>query len=489
MLAAIVLLVLTGLTDPSPDTDTVLVKDAVAVASSDETPVLGWRRVPADSLPAGAEGVPDAALDLLDVVPGDGLYADQWGLPRIGAPWAWDHTTGSGIVVAVVDSGIDVHHRDLAGRLFTNPGEVAGNGVDDDGNGYVDDIHGWDIVDDDSDVSDPAIPHGTQVASVALGTRNGFGLVGAAPSAVLLPVRACRTQCQLLDVAAAIVYATEVGADVINLSIGGQAEAGPLADAVDYAEDAGVVVVAAAGNGGDDIDDGGFVPAGLPNANLISVAATDRSDRLWPGSNTGISLVDVGAPGVEVVTAVPAPPDGPSVGTGTSFSAPHAAAVAALVLSVADHLGPEAVIDLIARHGDPTAELSETTRHGVRIRADRSVAAARLDDIAASLFDREIAWLYVAGITQGCASTSFCPEDPITRGEMAAFLTRALDLPPGSDAFTDDAFTDDDSTVFEADIDSLASAGITTGCGPTSFCPHDPVTRGQMAAFLRRALG
>jgi hypothetical protein len=102
-----------------------------------------------------------------------------------------------------------------------------------------------------------------------------------------------------------------------------------------------------------------------------------------------------------------------------------------------------------------------------------------------TVFEPDIERLAAAGITNGCGPGTFCPDEPITRGQMAAFLTRALDL----DAAVGDTFSDDDDSPFEAEIESLAAAGITTGCGPGIFCPDQPVTRAQMAAFLRRALG
>ncbi len=114
-----------------------------------------------------------------------------------------------------------------------------------------------------------------------------------------------------------------------------------------------------------------------------------------------------------------------------------------------------------------------------------TVASSPFTDIATSPFHWDIEWLWGEGITSGCTATTFCPNDPVTRGQMAAFLSRALWLPPT----TVDYFTDDETSIFETDINRLAEAGITTGCTPTTFCPLGTVTRGQMAAFLDRALG
>jgi hypothetical protein len=135
--------------------------------------------------------------------------------------------------------------------------------------------------------------------------------------------------------------------------------------------------------------------------------------------------------------------------------------------------------------GQLAAFLNRAFRDIVEIRND----PAGFDDIADTVFVDDIAWLSATRITRGCGPTEFCPEDTVTRGQLAAFLVRALGL---SDPGEGDLFIDDDRSVFAGDIDRLATAGITTGCNLPAgdrFCPEDLVTRGQMAAFLRRALG
>ena len=128
--------------------------------------------------PAVAYAEPDYLAHTL-ATPNDPLYPQQWGLAKINAPAAWDVTTGSpDVTIAVVDAGLDTTHPDLAGQLWTNPGEIAGNGLDDDNNGYVDDIHGWNLVDDNADLTDNT-GHGTQVAGViAARTNNSQGVAG-----------------------------------------------------------------------------------------------------------------------------------------------------------------------------------------------------------------------------------------------------------------------------------------------------------------------
>ena len=487
---AFALLLLAATVSPAPYGDTVLVRDPTGVQSAtDEDRVLGWARVPAESVGPDAEFVPDATLDLLTDPEDEPLGGDQWAHTIIGTARAWQETMGKpDIVIAVIDSGVALDHPDLADRLFVNDEEIPGNGTDDDGNGLVDDTIGWDVVDGDNDPTDPSVGHGTEVAGVAVASMNGFGIVGVAPSVSLLPIRACTNSCGLFNVAWAITYATDMGADIINLSLGGFAQPGPLADAVDYAEDAGVLITAAAGNNGTDIDGNSFVPATLPNANLVAMAATDLDDHLWEDSNFGAETVDMAAPGAGIVTTTL-----DSLGThrtvfGTSFAAPHAAGAAALLLGIDPNLAPEDAIETLGRQGQPLADLTDTTGYGTRLRIDRAVVATLLQDIDGTFVD-DIIWLATEGITKGCnppANDHYCPDRPVSRGEIAAFLHRALHLDPGPDAFTDD-----DDSPFEAHSDALAHAGITKGCNPpdnTHFCPHQDVTRGELAAFLHRAL-
>ncbi len=469
--------------------ETVLVRRPLTIeAAADRPVVLGWQRVSAQDVEPGEETVPVVYLDLQEGT-GEPLYPDQWALETIGAPAAWAMTTGnSNVVIAVVDSGIDPDHPDLSGRIFVNLDEIPGNGIDDDGNGLIDDVSGWDVVDWDNDPTDPSVGHGPGVTSVAVAAINAFGMAGVAPSATVLPVRACTNRCDLLHVAWAIVYATDMGADIINLSLGGFAQPGPVADAVTYAQEAGVLVVAAAGNAGTDIDNGDFIPAGLPG--VLTVAATDEDGSLWPSSNWGSDVVDLGAPGVDIVAIALDPRGGHETVTGTSYSAPHVSGVAALMLSLRPDLTADELVTLLTRHGTRRSTLTNSTVSGVEVRSDRAVAAAHWRDIHDSVFDKEIITLGLRDVTRGCNppdNDRYCPGREVTRGEMAAFLNRALGLEPGSVAFSDHT-----GSVFKHDIDALAAAHITRGCNPPDndrYCPERLVTRGEMAAFLTRALG
>ena len=222
------------------------------------------------------------------------LFDDLWGTKRIGAPAAWDVTRGAGILVAVVDTGVDDAHPDLASNMWTNPNEVAGNGLDDDGNGFVDDVRGWDFADDDADPHDDFF-HGTHVAgTIAAVGNNGAGIVGVAFESRIMAVRGLGTTGSGASstLAEAILYAVDNGADVINASWGGFGASQTIGDAIAVAHAAGVVFVTSAGNAQAEASD--YFPAGDPNA--ITVSALTHADARASFSNFGVKI-DVGAPG------------------------------------------------------------------------------------------------------------------------------------------------------------------------------------------------
>lgn len=323
-------------------------------------------------------------------------FGDLWGLAKIQASTAWDTTMGSGAVVAVIDSGVDYTHPDIAQNLWTNPGETGlddqgrdkrTNGVDDDGNGFVDDWQGYNFAGfgDTGGRNDPMddLGHGTHVAgTIAAVGNNGIGITGVAPAARIMAVKALDAtgSGSMDDVVRGIYYAANQGAHVINLSLGGWASSPiqALSDAIAYAhDDKGVVVVAAAGNNGADVGTelSGFSPANLRNT--IAVAAADHLDRRASFSNFGVKL-DVTAPGggdadpSDVIDpfrsilsllsskASPAMTGNGAlvVGTsylrqaGTSMAAPHVAGVAALLHSEYPNYTPEQIRQAIRKGAD-----------------------------------------------------------------------------------------------------------------------------------------
>ncbi|RKY10971.1 MAG: hypothetical protein DRP82_08005, partial [Planctomycetota bacterium] len=290
-------------------------------------------------------------------------YEDLWGLHKVGAQAAWDVSKGDGVVVAVIDSGCDLKHPDIVGNLWTNSGEIAGNGRDDDNNGYADDVHGWDFVNRDADPSDDR-GHGTHCAgTIASVGDNSEGVVGLAFKARVMVLKGLSASGAgtVADLSEALYYAADNGARVINCSWGGPGDSQTLHDAVVYAYDKGCVIVAAAGNDNDNAD--GYIPAKW--SQTITVAATDPYDNKAAFSNWG-TCIDVAAPGVDILSLRAS---GTGYGSdvpgyadycraqGTSMAAPHVSALAALILAAHPNYTPEQVRNVIRSSacdlGDP----------------------------------------------------------------------------------------------------------------------------------------
>ncbi len=248
-------------------------------------------------------------------VPNDPYFDQQWGLSNTGqlvsgttgtagadihALEAWQLPTGPGsVVVAVVDTGCHLTHPDLAANLWVNAGEVAENGLDDDGNGFVDDRQGWDFADDDNDPQDGS-GHGTHVAGIiAARADNGQGVSGVARQVRVMPVRFMDgfDTGTVADAVAAIEYALANGAQIINCSWGSGGYSASLYHAM---ADAQALFVCAAGNNGVDTDRHGFYPAGFALENVISVTASDQSDEPAWFSNYGRQTVHLAAPGAHI---------------------------------------------------------------------------------------------------------------------------------------------------------------------------------------------
>lgn len=291
-----------------------------------------------------------------DLTPNDPLFPEQWALPRIGAPAAWNATTGAAnIIIAVIDSGANLQHEDLAGKLWINKGETPYNGKDDDGNGKIDDVNGWHfyqawngqayesrengLVADDSG-------HGTHVAGIAAArTNNGVGIAGLAWNSPVMVVKVIDKTIGLAaysDVAAGILYAVNNGASVINLSLGGSAASQTLCSAVSSAVNKGKIIVAAAGNK----DSSVYYPAACPGA--LAVGATDQEDNAASFTNPG-AAVSLAAPGVDILSTwylsgLPGSGSAYATLSGTSEAAPHVAAAAALIWARWPSLSADGVV-------------------------------------------------------------------------------------------------------------------------------------------------
>lgn len=270
-------------------------------------------------------------------VPNLGGY--NWGADLVKAPEAWAKGyTGQGVVVAVLDTGVDFNHDDLKDNIWTNPKEIAGNGIDDDGDGYIDDVHGWNFADNNNNTLDDSDRgHGTHVAGTIAGENNDIGVTGIAYDAKIMPVKVLNQSGvgSNASVSNGIHYAVDHGANVINLSLGGSSPDSTLEKALEYASSKGVIVVMAAGN------DSGFqpgYPAGYADKWGIAVGAVNKNNSMANFSNkAGInSLTYVTAPGVDVYSTLPG--NKYASYSGTSMATPHVAGVVALMLSANHNL-------------------------------------------------------------------------------------------------------------------------------------------------------
>ena len=291
------------------------------------------------------------------VPPNDPNYGEQWNLSLINMPEAWRIEQGNPeVTVAVVDGGVDTQHPEFRSQLWQNGGEIPGNGIDDDANGYIDDINGWDFSDAptlpgsgdwtvrDNEPEDE-IGHGTHVSGIiAAAANNGIGIAGIAWQCRLMPLRASFKYSvggylQNDDVAAAIVYAADNGARVINMSWGDTVNAFIIEDAIAYADAQGCILIAAAGNAA---SVGSWYPAGLET--VISVAALGAEKQLSGISNFG-ATIDIAAPGEEILST-----DlngGYHHFSGTSMAAPHVSGVAALIVSANPNYSNTEVQDVL----------------------------------------------------------------------------------------------------------------------------------------------
>jgi subtilisin family serine protease len=215
----------------------------------------------------------------------DPLFERLWGLPDIDAPEAWSSFTGNGseIIVAVIDTGIDYNHEDLKEQMWWNPGEIPGNGVDDDGNGYVDDVHGANFVDNHGDPFDDNI-HGTHCAGTIAGTgSNGIGVTGVSWTGVKLMALKFLDRSgsgRTSDAISAVDYAVAHGAKITSNSWGGGGSSSAMRVAIERAEVAGLLFIAAAGNSATNNDLRPQYPANYPVANVVSVASTKEDGQL-----------------------------------------------------------------------------------------------------------------------------------------------------------------------------------------------------------------
>jgi uncharacterized repeat protein (TIGR01451 family) len=376
-------------------------------------------------------------------MPNDPRYPEQWAHrsntqfggtagPDIDSEPAWDITTGSrNVVVGIVDEGIDINHQDLQANVWTNSSEVAGNGVDDDGNGYVDDVHGWDFFHNDATVfdasgtfpKDETDAHGTHVAGiVGASGNNGVGVAGVnwqvsllplkvlgagpedpAASSVLMTVRAFAYAKALRDLYVSSGGTQGANVRVLNNSYGGIGRSQAELDAISALNTSGILFVAAAGNESNYNEQVPVYPANYDLPNVVTVAATDRTDVLAGFSNKGHTTVHMSAPGVDILSTTPG--NTYTVAAGTSMAAPQVSGVAALLAAKQPGVSVKRMRDALLLSGEFTNFLGFNTVTGRRLNA--RLALQHLDStdatppaaptsLQASLGSREIRLNWVA---------------------------------------------------------------------------------------------
>ena len=321
-----------------------------------------------------------------DEVPDDPMFPQLWGMQNTGqtggtagadihATNAWDVFTGSdSVLVGVIDTGVDYTHPDLAANIWTNPGEIPGNGIDDDGNGFIDDIHGWDFVNNDNDPMDDA-GHGSHVSGTigAVG-NNGIGVAGVNWHIRIMGLKFLDSSGSgsTDDAVDAVYYATMMGVRLTSNSWGGGGFSQTLYDAIQDAGAHNILFVAAAGNEGANMDVNPHYPGAYDLPNIVSVAATDHDDLLADFSNYGATTVDLGAPGVDILSTFP----GNSYGSisGTSMATPHVSGALGLIFGRFPNIGALDAKNLLMNFADPIPSLTGKCITGARLNAFLPIA-------------------------------------------------------------------------------------------------------------------
>lgn len=323
--------------------------------------------------------IEDAPTETEDDDSSSQTLSSQWALNKVKAAEAWSVTPGSkDIVVAVLDSGIDYTHNDLKNNMWVNPKESV-NGKDDDGNGYVDDIYGWNFATNTANpISRSTSKHGTHVAGIIGGS--GGQILGMAQKVKMMALKfiAEAGSGATSNAIRGIDYAIQKKVFAINNSWGSSGNSKALSDAIGRAEKAGILFVVAAGNGsggvGYSIDTRGWYPASYTNSNILTVAATGSKDLLASFSNYGKRLVDVAAPGLSILSTVTN--QGYEKLSGTSMAAPMVSGLAVLVKAINPALDYKQVISVIRNSVDRLSNMTNTISSGGRVNALTAVRDA-----------------------------------------------------------------------------------------------------------------
>lgn len=328
----------------------------------------------------------------IDTTPNDTRYPEMWQLNNTGqtggtagadirAEAAWSTFTGDpNILIGVIDTGIDYTHPDLAANAWTNPGEIPGNSVDDDGNGFVDDIHGYDFVNNDGDPFDDN-DHGTHCAGTIAGVgNNALGITGINWRAKVAGLKflSAAGSGSTANAILCVQYAITIGCKLTSNSWGGGGFSQALLDAINAAGAAGQLFVAAQGNAGSNTDATPSYPAAYDTPYIIGVAATDHNDGLAGFSNFGATTCDLGAPGVNTLSLMPG--GGYQTMSGTSMACPHVAGAAAFMWGRFPGMTNLQVKQRLMQFADPIPSLTGKCVTGARL--NLFMATADPDSIA-----------------------------------------------------------------------------------------------------------
>ncbi len=339
-----------------------------------------------------AERVP---MDYTDLVPNDPSYSSEWHLNTIGAATAWNFfSAGSTIKIAIVDNAVDRTHQDLSGNLWTNPGEIASNSIDDDGNGYVDDINGYDVADDDNNPNplNNSFDHGTHCAGISSArTNNAIGIAAIGFSCKLIAVKAtadAASPSSVTDGYGGIVYAVEAGADVISLSWGGTSSSQTAQNIITWASGQGCIIVAAAGNSNTNAL---HYPASYTEC--IAVASSASNDTKSSFSNYG-TWVDITAPGSNIFSTLPSNQYGNM--SGTSMACPLVAGLCGLMLSLNPSLTPADIKNCL--YTTATSISAQNPSYNGQLGAGRINASAAMNCISGTMNWAPVA-MFTANVT------------------------------------------------------------------------------------------
>jgi len=393
------------------------------------------------------------------VAPNDPKYPQMWGLNNtahpgndIRAEQAWNITTGNrSVVVGVVDSGVDINHEDLHDNIWTNPGEIAGNGIDDDGNGLVDDIHGWDFAHNDAtvfDYTEPSYPpsqnysgdvddHGTHVAgSIGATGNNAIGVVGVNWQVSLMPLKFLTEDGfgSASDLLNALAYAKTMrqlwessggtkGANirVLNNSYGGFGFSQAELDAIRALSDAGILFVVSAGNEGLSNDSFPVYPANYISPNVISVASSASGGFKSFFSNYGAATVNVTAPGESILSTTPK--NTYTLADGTSMSAPHVSGTAALVCALSPSITLQKLRSLIMYTGYPAPWFTGAISTRRAIDASKALQGVNSPDVTAPGAINNLT-AQIVGAFPDCNVTFTAPGDDGNVGKVTAYELR-----------------------------------------------------------------